>query len=176
MTSSSAGITDPVYRGGFGRTSVRFGCREPASEATPGPILGAYTEAGADGIIEDVLARRGEVVVAFDDPRRVAVSEEVACSSVAPVESESVDPVQPLHSRPQSLDGGLEDQVVVGRHQAEGVDDPVEAVDAIREQREEVQAVRVVAKDGATVDAACRHVKDTVRKLAAEPSCHPSRP
>jgi hypothetical protein len=81
---------------------------------------------------------------------------------VALVEPESVDPVQSLHSGPQSVDRGLEDQMVVRRHQAERVDDPVEAIDAIGEERKEVQAVRVVAKDGATVDAARRDVKDTI--------------
>jgi hypothetical protein len=45
--------------------------------------FGAVGEAGADRVLEDVLDRRGEVAVAFDDPGGEAVAEEMAPALVA---------------------------------------------------------------------------------------------
>jgi hypothetical protein len=146
--------------------------REPASQATPRPLFGAQTEARADRVREDVFAGGGEVVVAFDDPGGVAISEQVAGALVPLVEAESMDAVQALHPEPQLRDGRVDDEVVVRRHQAERVDGPVEAGDALSEQTEEGQAVGVVAVDRATIDAARRHVEDAVRQRAAQPSRH----
>jgi hypothetical protein len=77
----------------------------------------------------------------------------MACSLVALVEPERVDAVQPFHPRPEPLHCRLEDEVVVGRHQAVGVNDPVEAADAVGKQPEEDEAIEVVAVDVAFVDA-----------------------
>ena len=62
------------------------------------------------------------------------------------------------------------------RHQAERVDSPPEAVDAIRQQSKETQAVRLVAVNVAAVDAACRNVEDPVRQLMPQSSSHATEP
>src|SRR2546421_9604288 len=97
MTSSSAGITDPVYRGRCGRTSVRSGGRKAASGATPRPVFGAVDETRSHRVLEHVPARRFQVLLPFDHPRRVAIAEEVAGPPVALVEAQGVDAVQAVH-------------------------------------------------------------------------------
>jgi hypothetical protein len=123
---------------------------------------------------EDVFAGRGEVVVAFDDPGGVAISEQVAGALVPLVEAESMDAVQALHPQPQLRNGRVDDEVVVRRHQAERVDGPVEAGDALSEQAEEGQAVGVVAVDRATIDAA-RRSRGRRRPAACGATVLPSR-
>jgi hypothetical protein len=91
---------------------------------------------------------------------------------VAFVEAESMDAVQALHAAPQLWDRRFDDQVVMGRHQAVRVDDPVEAGHAVREEAKEGDAVQVVAVDVAAVDTERRDVKNTVRELRPELPCH----
>src|SRR5947208_558463 len=171
-TSSSAGITDPVYRGWIGRTSVRLVGRNPASQAAPAPVLGPHAEPRADRVVEDVFTGSGEVVVALDDPRRVPVAEQVSRPPVPLVEPECVDAVQPLHRSPKLRNRRLDDEVVMRRHQAERVNGQTEAVDALRQQLEEAQTVRLVAVDVAAVDAARRDVEDAVRQRMPQLSSH----
>ena len=52
------------------------------------------------------------------------------------------------------------------------MDGPTEAVDAVREQPKEAQTVRIVAVDGAAIDAAGRHVEHAVRQLMPQSSSH----
>jgi hypothetical protein len=87
----------------------------------------------------------------------------VARSAVPLVEPERVDAVEPLHPSPKLRNRRLDDEVVVRRHQAEGVNGPTEAVDAIHQQPEEAQTVGLVPVDVAAVDAAGRDVEDPVR-------------
>jgi len=122
-------------------------------QAAPGPVLGASAQTRSDWIEEDVLDRGGQVLVAVHDPRRVAVAEQVTAAFVAPVELQSVDPVQPVHSARHRFDGRFEHEVVVGRHQAVGVDVPFEASDAIGQESEESRAIDAVAEDRLVVDA-----------------------
>src|SRR5437588_3273818 len=172
MTSSSAGITDPVYRGQLQRTGVGPGGREPACGATPAPVVRAGAEACSDGVCEDVFAGGGEVLLPSNHPGGVAVAEEVTRSSVPFVEPEGVDAVQTVKAACELRDGRLHDHVVVRGHQAEGVDDPFETADGVREQLQERHPVLVVAIDRAAVDSTGCHVKDAVGKLAAKLSCH----
>ena len=108
--------------------------REAVPGAAPAPVFGPCAEACADRIVEDVRARGREVVVPFDHPRREAVAEQVSGSAMALVESQRVDAVQAVE--PPGEVGGcrLDDHVVVGGHQAEGVDVPAEARDAVGEE------------------------------------------
>ena len=57
----------------------------------------------------------------------VALGEEVAPPSVAPVEAECVDAVQPLHPGGQRFPGGLENEVIVRAQQAVRVCSPPDA-------------------------------------------------
>jgi hypothetical protein len=92
----------------------------------------------------------------------------VAGSFVALVEAERVDPVEAVHAAPQLRDGRLDDHVVVRRHQAVHVDEPVEAVDAVREETEERDPVDVVAIDLAAVDSERRDMEDPIWELGAQ--------
>jgi hypothetical protein len=58
--------------------------------------FGDVDEAGPDGVLQDVLDRRREAAVAFDDPRGEAVAEEVAPAHVAAVERLGVGAVEAL--------------------------------------------------------------------------------
>jgi hypothetical protein len=73
---------------------------------------------------------------------------------MALVELLRVAAVQPLQPARELEPGGVEHEVVVGRHQAQRVDRPVEALDAAPEVREKPTPVGVVEKDVAPVDAA----------------------
>jgi hypothetical protein len=115
------------------------------------------------------------VLVALDDPRGIPVTEEMAFPTMALVESEGVDAVEPVDAARELLDIGMQDEVVVRGHQAEGVDRPPESVDAVGEETEEVQTVGVVPKDRATVHAPRRHVKDAVRELRPQLPRHASK-
>jgi hypothetical protein len=77
------------------------------------------------------------VLLALDHPRREAFAEEVAPTFMPPVERLGVDPVEPPHPLGEAPELGLEDEVVVVRHQAERVHAPVVAVDLLREEAEE---------------------------------------
>jgi hypothetical protein len=135
---------------------------KPWMQAAPRPFFGPRAQAGADGVEEDVVDRCGQVVVGVDDPRGVAIAPQVAATLVAPVERERVRPVQQVHPAGHRLDGRLEDEVVMGRHQAVRVDVPAEALDAVPHERKEAPAVKPVAEDGSVVDAEGRDVEDTV--------------
>jgi hypothetical protein len=66
----------------------------------------------------------------------------------------------------------VQDEVVVRGHEAEGVDRPVEALDAAPEVREELAAVGVVAEHGAAVDAARDYVEVPVGEQHAGQASH----
>jgi hypothetical protein len=94
-------------------------------------------EAGADGVLEDVLDGVRQVAVAFDDPGREAVAEEVAPALVAAVERLCVGSVETPQAARESPELGLHDEVVVVRHQGDGVDAPPVALDLARQEAQE---------------------------------------
>jgi hypothetical protein len=67
---------------------------------------------------------------------------------------------------------GLNDEVVVRAHQAEGVANPVLAIDRLAQETKKDHPVGVVAEDGVGIDAPCGHVVDPVREAAAWRSRH----
>jgi hypothetical protein len=108
------------------------------------------------------------MVLVFDDPRGEALAEEVAPAPVAPVVALSVRAVQALEPVGEPPELGRDDQVVVVRHQAEGVDAPVVALDLAREEGEEEAVVVSVAEGRRARDASRGDVVDAFgRKLAA---------
>jgi hypothetical protein len=64
-------------------------------------------------------------------------------------------------------EAALDDQVVVGAHQAEGMDPPAEALRRDAEEVQEAPAIVVVAEDQHVVDPKGRDVVDPVSKHEA---------
>jgi hypothetical protein len=141
-------------------------------QAAPRPLVGARAEACSDRVVDDVVERCGEVFVAVDDARVVAVSEEVTPAFVAPVEPQGVDSVQSVQPARHGVDGRLEDEVVVRRHQAVRVELPIEAFDALPEEPQEVRSVDSVAEDRPVVDADGGDVEDAVGQLRTKDARH----
>jgi hypothetical protein len=131
-------------------------------------------EAGADGILDGVLDRGYQVAVGFDDPRREAVAEEVAPALVAAVERLGVGAVQALEAVGEAPELGLDDEVVVVRHQREGVDVPAVPLDLAREEAQEEAVVVGVAEGGGARNASRAHVVDALRRELATGSPHAS--
>src|SRR5690242_1150295 len=136
---------------------------------------GAVGEAGADRVLEDVLDRRGEVAVAFDDPGGEAIAEEVSPAFVAAVERLGVGAVEALEAVGEAPELSLDDEVVVVRHQAEGVDAPVVPLDLAREDPQEEAVVVRVAEGGRARDASRGDVVDAVRRELLARSPHAAR-
>ena len=74
------------------------------------------------------------MVIVFDNPGRETLAEEVAPALVAAVEGLRVDAVEAAHAVGETPELGFDDQVVVVRHQAEGVDPPVVPLDGLGEE------------------------------------------
>jgi hypothetical protein len=112
------------------------------------------------------------VLLVLDRPGGEARAEEVTRAAVADVEPLRMAPAQVLHARAEAGDGGLHDEVVVVRHQAEGVDAPAVAGDGLGKEAEEGAAVVVVPGDVDAADAARGDVEVAVRELGAEDPWH----
>jgi hypothetical protein len=123
--------------------------------------------------VEDVLVRGSEVVIVFERPGGEAVAEEVAAAVVPAVERLRVDAVQALHSDRQAPELGLDDKVVVVRHQAEDVDAPVLALDHVREETQKQAALVVVEEDRGARDSSRGDVVDAFRRKVLPRSPHP---
>jgi hypothetical protein len=132
-------------------------------------------EAGAHGVLEDVLDGRAQMAVAFDDPGGEAVAEEVAPALVAAVERVGIDSVEALEAVREAPELGLDDEVVVVRQQAEGVDAPVVPLDLSREESQEEAVIVRVAEGGGARDASRRHVVDALRRKLFARSPHAAK-
>jgi hypothetical protein len=117
-----------------------------AGDATPGPFVRIVAEAGGRGVGEDVRDRALEVRFVLEHACVEAGAEEVAVAAVAAVEALRVDAVQPLDAVGQVGAGGIDDEVVVRAHEAEGVAAPAVALDRLGQELEEQDAVVVVAE------------------------------
>src|SRR3954447_17309399 len=85
-TSSSAAIRGPLYPANM--------CSGRGSGATPTVRVAGLGEACLDRVVEDVVARGGEVLVVPDHARPEAFAEQVAASPVAEVEPLRVRPLR----------------------------------------------------------------------------------
>jgi hypothetical protein len=115
------------------------------------------------------------VLLALDHPRREAFAEEVAPAFVPPVERLGVDPVEPAHPFGEAPELGLEDEVVVVRHQAERVHAPVVALDLLREEAEEQAEVVRHPERRRAGHASRRDVVDPARGELVSRSPHTRR-
>ncbi len=129
-------------------------------------------QAGPDGVLEDVLDRCGEVAVALDEPGGEAVAEEVAPALVPAVERLSVGAVQALQAVREAPELRLDDEVVVVRHQREGMNAPLVPLDFAGEQAEEEAVVVGVAEGRRARDASRGDVVDALRRELAARSPH----
>jgi hypothetical protein len=133
---------------------------------------GGVGETCADGVLEHVLDRGREVAVAFDDPRREAVAEEVAPALVPAVERLGVRAVQALEAVRQAPELGLDDEVVVVRHQRERMDAPVVPLDLACEEAQEAAVVVYVSEGRGARDASRGDVVDALRRELVARSPH----
>jgi hypothetical protein len=91
----------------------------------------------------------------------------VAFECAAGVERDRVDAVEVLHSLGDVRVRRLDDEVVVVRHQREGVDGPAPLARDLAEQADKEPPVGIVDVDRLLADAACDHVVDAVRDSRA---------
>ncbi len=138
----------------------------------PRPVPDCGAESCAYGILDDVTARLGEVALSFDDSRRESAREEMAEAAVSLVEALSVTPVQALEAAGEIAPGGVQHEVVVRRHETEGVDCPAVGFDVGVEVREKCAPVVVILEDRAPVDSPRDDVEVAVRKRGAKDPWH----
>jgi hypothetical protein len=93
---------------------------------------------------------------------------------VSLVEALRVDAVEALHAAGEERAGGLDDDVVVRAHQAEGVRPPVATVDDGAEEAQECAAVVVVPVRERAHHRPRGDVVDPVREVASQLSRHRS--
>ncbi|HEU6446540.1 MAG TPA: hypothetical protein VFL61_15915, partial [Gaiellaceae bacterium] len=93
-------------------------------------------------------------------------------SPVAAVEPQGVPAVQQVHSSREAFDRSGDHEVVVVRHQAEGVDRPRPADRDAPWQRHERAAVDLVVGDPRSVGASRRGVEGAVEELSARMPRH----
>lgn len=147
--------------------------------AAPWPVLRVLAEAGLDRIVHDVSVGIQELVVVVDPSRSVTPKLDVASQRVAAVEVARVAEVQGVHRGRKHAVGDVDDQMVMGRHQAEGntlplclrgnagefaeVVEPIDVVSEVRRSRPD--AVREhVEHPGGRIARLVRHFSATVAR------------
>ena len=155
-----------------GRKSL--GNIEPGDGAihAPWPLLRLRAETGLDGVPRDVADRLQELGFTLLEHGAEAILEQVRIASVAPVEAEGVTPVECLHCTRELAVQGLQDQVVVVRHQAVAEAPQVVDLDHASHTSEEVDAIGVEGEDRLPIAAAREHVVDPPRDELAGRSTH----
>src|SRR5262245_48907172 len=82
--------------------------------------------------------------------------------------------VQRMHASREPVHRRTNDEVVVVRHQAEGVDDPVPSLLHLSKEPKKPSRIDFVAEDGNTAGPACGGVEDTVGQIATRSTRHGS--
>jgi hypothetical protein len=113
----------------------------------------------------------------MDEPGREALLVQVSFARVTAVEALCVEPVESMHSGRQALARRFDQKVVVGAHEAPGVELPAEPLDRLLENAPERLAVEIVPVDQRAGDAARRDVKEpVVGEVRSRSPRHLSRP
>src|SRR3954469_6502902 len=101
-------------------TRVRIYRTAAAANPCPRPAVGICHQAGGDRILEYVLQRRLQLLVALDGLRGKTLAEDVVAAAVERVEGACVLSVQVAHAGGQVRLQRLDDEVVVlpSRHRA----------------------------------------------------------
>ena len=129
-------------------------------------------DAGRDGVLEDVLERRLEMLVALDRLGGEAAAEYVVAAAVDGVERACVLAVEIPHPVGQVRPGRLDDEVVMVAEQAARVEAPPVATHDSAELAQEHPAVVVVQEAEALVVPARRDVVPGAGGEVAEGSRH----
>jgi hypothetical protein len=140
--------------------------------AAPLPLARGASDPGANRIENDVARQFEQVDVAFDELVVKAALEEVSVVPVAPVEPPRVDPVQPLHALGDIRARGLDEEVVVIRHQAIRVAAPAKQLYHLFEQLEESEPVAGVGEDLLSAVSTTRYVVGRAGGLDARRARH----
>jgi hypothetical protein len=127
--------------------------------AAPGPVLPALDEAGADGVVEDVVDRSLEMILVADDPGREALAEQGSSALVAGVVLAREVAVQPVERCREHLVRPLDGHVIVRPHQAVGVEDEARAPNRPSEVEHEQEVVAVVVEQHRLLDRVGRDVE-----------------
>jgi hypothetical protein len=138
----------------------------------PRPLRDGAADAGADRVLEHVAADPEVVVLRLDHLRPEPSLEDVARLVVPVVERHRVDAVEVVHALRDVRVRRLHDQVVVGRHQAVGVDRPPAPAGDLAEESQKELAVVVAAVDRRPADAARDDVVDPVRDARTAEAGH----
>src|SRR5436309_2903665 len=94
---------------------------------------------------------------------------------VPAVERLGIDAVEAVAAVGELVAQGFDDEVVVVRHQAEGVNEPVVTLHHVCEEAQEEPAVVVAAKNRRPVDPTRADVEDAVGEdVARQGACHAS--
>jgi hypothetical protein len=112
------------------------------------------------------------VVVGVEHACVETSAEEVAEALVAVVEAPGVRSVQPLDAGGEVGPGGVDHQVVVRVHEAEGVAAPAVALDRLGQQRKEEDAVVVVLEEELGEHRVGGDVEEPVGQQGAEQARH----
>src|SRR5579885_288215 len=121
---------------------------ERAAEAAPLPRARAGAKAGLHGVVHRIRVCLEEVAGVVDPARAVAASLYVATPPVAAIEHACVAVVERLHRRGKDSVADLDDQVVVGAHQAEAYAPPLARSGNAGQSTQEFQAIEIVAVIG----------------------------
>jgi len=110
--------------------------------------------------------------VAFDELVVKPALEEMAFVAVAPVEPLGVHPVESVHALGDICVQGLDEKVIVIRHQAIRVAAPSQQLDHLFEQLEKSEPVAGVGEDFLSAVAAGGHVVGRAGRLEARRARH----
>ncbi len=139
--------------------------------------MGLFAEPGAHRVVPDVLDRVDQILVVTDHTGAEPTLEEVPDTVIPFVESLRVEAVQPMLTRRQARELGLDHQVVVISHQAIRVTFPPVSPHDLVKQSHESLSVLVVHVDRPLLHAARRDVEDTeLRKQRPRPARHEFEP
>ena len=138
----------------------------------PGPLFRALDESRADGVVENVGDRVLVVLLVMDHPRGEARTKECSFPTEAGVVLARVVTLEPLDGRRESLHGAVDDGVVVGRHQAVGVDAEHPTSEALLQEGQEGAEVLCVAEERRRMNCVAGEVEVPVGQLGATDPRH----
>jgi hypothetical protein len=110
-------------------------------------LIGSIAQACTDWVLQDVATRFLQIPVAFDEIRLKALLEDVPTTAMTCIEALGIAAVQPMHPSRQLVLTGLDEQVIVGRHQAIRVTLPSERNRSLSELSKKDNAVEIITKE-----------------------------
>jgi hypothetical protein len=142
------------------------------ASAAPGPLFRTVDESRADGVVEHVGDRVVVVLLVVDHPGGEARTEERSLAPEAGVVLAGVVALEPLDGRREPLDRPVDDGVVVGRHQAVGVEAEHPAPEALLQEGQEGTEVLGVAEERRRMNRVAGEVEEPVGEPATKDPRH----